>query len=737
MEKTLMSAIVISPSICRLCHVGCPIEVTLEDGEPVKVTGNKHSPTYFSFCCSRGQAAPEHHKNPERLLSSQKRMPDGSFRPISVTQAMDEIAAKLKAILEAHGPRSVAFYFGTYSGPYPGVAPMASSLAVAIGTPMMFSGMTIDQPGKEVANALLGRWLAGGQPFTDSEVLLTIGSNPLVSYGGGGVPFQNPGRRLSDALKNGMKLIVIDPRRTETASRADIHLQPRPGEDAALLAAIIHVILSEGLYDREFVAENVSGLEALREAVRELTPDYAAKRCDVPAAQIVAAARLFATRRGNAAGSTGVNMSGRSTLNEYLLAVLNTICGRWLREGEALANPGVLLPRALPKAQAEPPKPARGVGEPLRVRNLTQSPCGMPTAALADEILLEGEGRVRALFSVGGNPVSSWPDQTRTAQAMKKLDLMVQLDIKMSSTAKMADYVIAPKTSLEVPGLSLPNESIELITSLWGLPEPFGMYAPKLMDPPAGSDLIDDWEFYFGLAQRLGLQLILHPRPAIAGPPRETVEPLALDMSKMPTTEELFEFITRGSRVPLSEVKKHPNGALFPETITVAPKDADCTARLEVGNGEMMAELAEMLGEPIVALRQVDTHPYLLVCRRVSHSYNSSGRDIPSLIRKGGGRYNPAFMNPADLQALGLKSGDMVEIESGAGRIAGIVEPDTTLRTGVVSMAHGFGDAPIGNPNVRHDGSSTGVLASVEDDYDKYSGIPRMSAIPVRIRPLL
>lgn len=329
----------------------------MEDGRPVRVTGNRASPVYHAFCCTRGQALPEVMSSSDRLLHSMKMGPDGAHRPIGSAQAIEEVSQRLRAIVERHGPRSVALYFGTYSANYPASVPMAVSLILALQSPMIFASMTIDQPGKDVAAAMLGGWQAGPHGWNDADVWLLVGSNPLVSIGAA-MPAQNPGRLLTEAVARGMQLIVIDPRRTQTAKRAQIHLQSRPGEDAALLAAMIRVILDENLQDAAFLRENVAGLEALRAAVAPFTPEYAASRADVPAEQIVKAARVFAGgKRGVAAGATGANMSGRSTLVEYLILSLNTICGRFLREGDAVANPGVLLARAAPRAQPTPPAP--------------------------------------------------------------------------------------------------------------------------------------------------------------------------------------------------------------------------------------------------------------------------------------------------------------------------------------------------------------------------------------------
>jgi len=302
------------PAMCRFCIVSCPLTIEIDDNRPVKARGNSQSPSYHGFCCTRGQALPENMANPHRLLHSQKRGEDGEHRPVASRQAVLEIAARLKAIKEEHGPDAVAVYFGTYSGLYPALAPVVGAVMGAFGTRMMFSSMTIDQPGKDIGAALLGGWEAGPHTFGESDVWMVIGSNPLVSLAPT-IPAQNPGRQLTEALARGMRMIVIDPRKTQTARRAHLHIQPRPGHDAAILAAIINVVLNEGLEDAEFIADNVTGVEALREAVQPFTPELVAARADIAVSDIVEAARLFGGgRRGVAAGSTGANMSGHSSL---------------------------------------------------------------------------------------------------------------------------------------------------------------------------------------------------------------------------------------------------------------------------------------------------------------------------------------------------------------------------------------------------------------------------------------
>jgi anaerobic selenocysteine-containing dehydrogenase len=273
---------------------------------------------------------------------------------------------------------------------------------------------------------------------------------------------------------------------------------------------------------------------------------------------------------------------------------------------------------------------------------------------------------------------------------------------------------------------------MELYAGIWGMSQPFGMYAPALMDPPAGSDLIEEWEFFYGVAGRLGLEPKIYYPETLTSTRRVPRAPIDLDMETKPTTDGLYALITRGSRISLDEVKRHPNGMVFPEQIRAEPRDAECTARLDVGNPEMMTELAEVVREP---MQDSDEYPYRLICRRAAHMYNSTGADLPMLIRKGG-TGNPAYMHPQDLAGLGLAPGDVAELSSRHGAVRAIVQPDDSLRPGLVSMTHAFGDLPRERADFRLVGSSASQLTSVEDDFDRYSGIPRMSALPLKVVPV-
>ena len=699
-------------SFCRFCHAFCALEVDIEDNKVIEVRGDSSDPIYGGYTCIKGRQLPEQHNHEERLRTSMKRMPDGSYQPISSEQALDEIAEKLTSLIEKSGPRSVATYNGTHA--FCNAIPLSFIRAwhAGVKSPMFFTSVTIDQPAKAIAASRHGSWMAGTNNFADADVTMIVGNNPVVSMFGAVPPF-NPSKRLNDALKRGMKLIVIDPRKSDVAKRADLHLAVKPGEDATLLSGILRVIFTEGLYDGDFLTANADHVEELKTSVESFNLDYVENRTGVPAGQVEAAARMFASGpRGTVSSGTGLDMAPNPNLSEHLVIALNTVCGRYQREGDLIPNAGAFGPERPFHAQAMGPNPAWGKGEPSRVRDLGEIFGEMPTAALSDEIIMEGEGQVKALISVGGNPVSAWPDQLKTLQAMKALDLNVCIDIKMSATAKMADYVIAPKMSLERP-------DITLLTDSW-YPETYAHYTPAMVD--SDFDVIEEWEFFWGLAHRMGTSI--------------NINKVELDMEKKPSTDEVLDAITVNSRISLDEIREVDGGTVFrdQEKVFAKPRETGHDARLDVGPPDLMDELSNIRSMEIVeggGYQKGEEFSHRLISRRMREFYNSSGRDLP--LSKEKYSTNPAFMSALDVGEIGAADGDIIEISSDRATILGVVSISGDIPSGVISMAHSWGDVPALDDDVRSIGASTNRLVNNEKNYDPITGMARQSAIPVNI----
>jgi anaerobic selenocysteine-containing dehydrogenase len=672
-------------SYCRICSAFCAMHVDLEDGrlEDGRVTavrGDPQDPVSGGYTCLKGRQLPHQIHGPERLRSSLVRRDGDGFEPIATERALDEIAARLEEIVARHGPRAVASYCGTAAFFNSATLPVVRAWHRGLGSPSNFSTLTIDQPAKMIAASRHGVWGGGGHTFASSDVALSVGHNPIVSglTLPGSPPGTNPVKNLNQARQRGLKLICVDPRRSDLARRADLHLQIRPGEDPTLLAAMLRVILEEGLHDAEFCRDHVDGLDELRAALAGFTPAHAERRTGVAAQRIVEAARLFAAGpRGFASSGTGPDMAPHPCLTEHLLACLNSVCGRHNREGERLANPGVLSPPLPRPAQAIPrellpPILSWGDGPESRFRGLRQMFEEMPTATLAEEILEPGEGQVRALIAVGGNPAQAMPDQRNALRALEDLELLVSVDIVMSETARRADFAIAARHPFEREDLT------EFMDPFYEVP--YAFYSHALVDPEG--DAVDDWEVFTGLARRMGTPIEL---------PGGTLDP-----ERPPDKLELLKRIRPATRVPLEELREIGAGRVFDELeVRVGAPLPGVEARLQLVPEGIPEELRQVLEAPPAG----EGFSHRLVCRRR------------------------------------LAPGDLVEIASDQDRILGVVEPSDEVGPGVVSMAHCWGGAPDEDGRVREIGANTGRLVATDRDYDPITGMARQSAIPVNLRP--
>ena len=699
-------------TFCRFCHASCPIEVDLQGGQAVAIRGVPEDPIFAGYTCIKGRQIPEQMTHPQRLLKSLRRRPDGTFEELSSSEAMDEIATQLRRIIDTYGPRSVASYTGTGGYQNSLAVPAARAFHQGFDSPSFYTSVTIDQPAKSTAPFRVGIWEAGYQDFSNADVLLAIGYNPMVSSFSpvGGLQGTNPYVVLREAKNRGMKLIVIDPRRTEFATQADIHLAPKPGEDPTLMAGILKVVIDEGLFDHEFCDLWVSDLAQLADAVSTFTLDYVSTRCDVPADDIVAAARMFATaQRGTSGTGTGPSMAPHSSLTEHLSIALNTICGRVNREGDSLESGYFLYPETPRRAQVHAARPP-ATGAPSRMRNLRGIRGEMLTTTLAEEILTPGEGQVRALIVSGGNPVVAWPDQELTVAAMKDLELLVVVDHRMSATAEFADYVIAPTLSLE-------RADVPHLMDRW-FRAPYTNYTDAITE--RAGDVLNEWEVFWELSKRLGYPL---PFPGGDAP-----------MDERPSDDAMIDLAYAGSRMPMDEVRAnrrvvHPDKAMI-----VSAADPTCTAKFTVAPDDIVAELGEVQleGDSAVALGvDPSLYPFRLVSRRLKHVLNSYGSSLSVLGAKG--TSNSAYMNPQDMLDHQLVEGDLIEIFSPRASVHGLVEAAPDVRRGVISMAHSWGGSSLTDEKVRDIGSPTSRLVSVDKGYDRINGMVVQSAIPVRI----
>jgi anaerobic selenocysteine-containing dehydrogenase len=708
-------------SFCRFCHVFCGVEVDVEDGRVVAVRGDKDNAVTRGYTCPKGRAEVERIYHPDRVLAPLERTPEG-FVEVTPSAALDGVAERLGAIVAEHGPGSVAVYCGcgahrtSTGGPW-----FVRKWLDALGSPGLYTSMTIDSPSLFLS---FHRLFGGPVPvnifdIARAEVAMFVGTNPVASHLTT-MPQSSPTRALNEAQKRGMKLIVVDPRRSDCARRADIHLQVRPGEDASLLAGMIKIIIEDELYDSAYVDECVSGVAALGEAVADFDLDYVSARTGVPAASIREAAEVFAKAgTGGAQSGVGLHMARHQSLCTQLVMTLNALCGRYDRPGGLGRNLGVLSP-AFPEGMGPAPLP-HFTGPTSRIRGIQGTFsligfCGeMPTNTLTDEILTPGEGQIRALIVNGGNPALVFPDAPSTQRALEELDLLVVCDLFLSETAQHADYVLPVKHPFErtdVPRLMDGN-----------YPVPFSQYAAPLVDAPPGA--LEEWEVFWELADRLGIDMNWGGSL----------------MERKPTADELLDRIHAHSRIPLDEVRRYPGGHVWGEPELAAggmiPNMlGHPDGKMAAGHPEILEELRAVRAEPIgptAGYAAGDEFAFRLITYRLKEVYGTQGRNLPSLAAKR--PYNPLLMHPDAMRDLGIGEGDEVEIRSGHGATQGIVASSDELAADVVALAYGWGD-PTGKRGVREVGTCVQLLIDDDRDYDPITGLAQQSAVPVNVRSL-
>src|SRR5574340_599159 len=477
-------------TICPYCGVGCGITLSLVDGKPVKVTGTKDHPVSRGHLCAKGYSALEILGSKKRLTDPMRRKPDGSFEQISWDTAISEIAIKLKNIVAQHGPDSVGFSGGclcTNEENY-----LIQKLARRIGTNNIESCARLcHQPSLHALKKTVGFGAASNIMSTmkDSKLLMFVGSSLTDSH-----PVLT--QYVTDAKKNGAKVIDVDPRGPSLSKFADIHLKISPGTDIALFNAMANVIISEGLTNKEFVKNRTSGYEQLAKSVENYTPEKVEKITEVKPELVRQAARLYAVSGASLIlGGIGITEQAQGTENVSALINLALLTGNYGRPGTGVCplrgqanvqGAGDMGASAefLPGSLAVTETNTKGLSQKWGFA--VPSKKGMTTIEM---ITAATEGKIKALYIMGFNPVHSLPDRTRTEKALSSLELLVIQDIFMSATAKYAHYVLPTATWLEREG-TMTNMD-RLVQWRDKILEPLGEARP-------------DWKILVDLAKEMG-----------------------------------------------------------------------------------------------------------------------------------------------------------------------------------------------------------------------------------------
>jgi anaerobic selenocysteine-containing dehydrogenase len=678
-----MSGRVRVASACRVCAVGCGTIVELDGERVVAVSGDPDDPWSAGYTCAKGRAGGAFHHHPERFDVPLVRR-DGELVATTWDDALDDIAARIAALVDEHGPEVIADYTGTGGPLDPSGYALAEGFMRNLGSHQRYSALSIDCPSKFLVPELMAGVQLQFQPDLDrAELLLAIGVNTVVSHGHG-VMVPNPLGHLRDLRARGGRLVVIDPRRTETASHADLHVAPRPGTDPVILAHLVRQALQRG-GDGEFLGACVdpASVERLRHAVAAYDLATAAAAAGVPVEDLRALDALVAgAGRVAVETGTGATMNRNANLTEWLVWALVAVTGSLDRSGGVTFNPGFLrrFEDAVPGGRGDlGPRPASRPDLPRLVNG------EMPCAVLADEIR---GGHVRALLVRVGNPAMAIAGQPALRDALAGLDLLVSIDVRPTETTALATHVLPMTDHLERGDL----------LSGYLQAAPFLRYVPAVLEPVA--ERRPQWWIVSELARRLGLPMFGSARRDAAMAGREVDD------------EVVAESLTANARRPWAEVRAAPYG-IRDDSLAPGWLVPDRLPHLlDLAPGDLVAQLAA----------RPDAEPapghLVLVNRRLAEQYNSLHRQVV-------GRGRPAvpslFIHPQDARARRLSDGDVAVIATAHGSCRAVVETTDTIRPGVVSIPHGFDEANVN-------------LLTSTADADPMSGMTILSGLPVEVR---
>jgi anaerobic selenocysteine-containing dehydrogenase len=741
-EGILMSAqpgSTIVHRICPLCEACCGLELTVADGKVITIRGHDEDVFSRGYICPKAVALRDLHDDPDRLRKPLIKR-DGRHVEASWDEAFAEIERRLPPIQAQYGRDALALSIGNPSVHKAGLLLYVPRLARALGTRNIVSASTLDQMPKQLSSGLMfGDWLSIPVPDIDrTEFLLILGANPAVSNGSLWTVPDFRGRAKALRARGG-RIVVIDPRRTETAELADEHHFIRPGGDAFLLAAMVHTLFEEQLVQLGRLAEHVTGLEEVKAAVREFSPERAAARCGIAAETIRALARrLAATERAAVYGRLGTCTQEFGSPASWLVDVLNALTRHLDEPG------GAMFPKApaFAKNTLGAPGKGRGVSTGRHVSRVSGAPevfGEIPMTCLAEEIETAGPGQVRALITLASNPVLSAPNGTRLAAALEKLEFMVSVDIYLNETARHAD-VILPGTS------PLQDMHYDVAFPQLAYRNAARVSAPVL---PPDDDRPEEWEILLRLAAisagkgadadlaQLDDELTAADVKRVAGSQAEAVMKA---VSRWRGPERLLDLGLRGGPygdqfglrpegLNLKKLQATPAGIdLGPLASRVPEVLRTPSGKIELAPPTLLQDLqraAQRLGEPMPEL--------VIIGRRQVRSNNSWMHNLP-VLAKGRNRCT-VLVSPADAARLKLADGGRARIVNDGRAVEAEVEISDQMMPGVASLPHGWGhDLPHTALSVaaRQPGANLNALLDT-GPRDLLSGNAVLSGVAVQI----
>ncbi len=707
---------------CTLCEACCGLRFEVEDDRILSVRPDDDDVLSRGNICPKGIAIADVHHDPDRLRRPMRRTASGDFEPIGWDAAFDLVATRLNAIRAAHGPDAIAVYIGNPIVHNHGALLMRNALLKAIGTHNAMSAGSQDTSPRFVSSYLLyGSSFAIPIPDVDrTDYFLCIGANPIVSNGSF-LSAPDMRGRMQAIRRRGGRVVVVDPRRTETAREADEHVAIRPGADAALLLAMVHVLVRDGKVVRERLQSETRGWDAVEARLDAYAPERVAAHTGVEAATIVRLAHEFAAAPTSTAYSrVGVCNNRYGTLATWATDLLNIAAGRLGRPGGAMfTTPAFDLVPLL-----------RHLGDGYdrwrsRVRGLPETAGDVPASALAEEIETPGPGQVRALLTFAGNPVLSTPNGGRLDAALTGLEFMVAIDLYVNETTRHADVILPPASALG-------DDHVDLVFSTFFVRN-VARWSPPVVRRAEGERA--DWEILLELTERLG-----------GGPTAIPIVDRLLRLARRfgvawnPTA--MADFLLRigphgdrflpGSRgLSLRKLRAAPHGIdLGPLQEGFTRRVLHRDRRIHVDAAPLLAAM-EKLGHTLAQAPAQDE--LLLIGRREVRTNNSWMHNVEAMVS--GRERCVLLVHPADAERAGVADGEVATLASRVHRGDVRVRLAKEMRPGVVSLPHGWGHASAARwQHVA--GGHPGVSANDwtdDQDVEAIVGQSILNGVPVRL----
>jgi formate dehydrogenase len=715
-------------TFCRICEALCGLEIDVEDGEIIDIRPDNDHVATDGFGCPKGLKQHQILSSPDRLKYPLKRV-GSDFQRISWEQALSEIGGKVRQLIDSRDADAIAMYVGTAAG-FSILHPIfAQGFMDGLGSKSMYSSATQDCANKfAVANQVYG--FPFTQPFPDvdrNQCLIIVGANPVVSKWSF-LQVPNPSKRMKDIAARGGKVIVVDPRRTETAKVAGEHVFIRPNTDVFFYLSFLNELIASGGVNSACVDRFMTGFSDIENLVRVWTPERTDPVTGIAAAKLREMVRTYREADGAALySSTGVNMGGNGSLAFWIQEVINAVSGNLDRRGGVIVGNGIFDFAKFSKKNGILTK-----SRTSRIGGFSSVNDAFPGGLLADEILTPGPRQVRALFVTGGNPLITMPNGGRLRSALQDLDLLVVLDVFLNETASLAHYVLPATAPLQRPDLPF------LFPLFMGMQAKPYLQATDRIVPPDGEQR-DESTIYLDLCRAAGVSIFgskVAQKSLEAA--RRVYHLLHPDRKPGVPQEWLLSALLRVTgQGKFSRLLGETHGRLRQELTGDDFLGKRCVTddgRVHLAPPVLMQQ-ARKLDADFTRAVAADGKLRLITKRAVT-THNSWTHNFPDFI-SGGRHTNYLYMHPDDAARLGVADGDVVDVASETATVRVPVALLEDLMPGTVALPHGWGHQHARGLSVasKTRGVNVNLLAADgADKLERVSGMAHLTGIPVDVR---